>query len=126
MTAIPLGLRETLAQFFHQLIEVLLVGLAIGVRRTVILSLAETEFGVVRADSSCWSMMLTAKLDIVPNVAAWTGSARHSGRIELSPFLEAMGVEPGIGRGAARFSPSRSRTADAIEHVVESLRRALH
>jgi len=46
--ALPLGIRENLTQFSHQLIQVLLVGLAIGMMRTVIPALAETEFGVAR------------------------------------------------------------------------------
>ena len=48
MTALPLGIRENLTQFSHQLIQVLLVGFAIGMMRTVIPALAETEFGVAR------------------------------------------------------------------------------
>lgn len=44
----PLGIRENFGQFSHQLIQVLLVGFAIGMTRTVIPALAETEFGVVR------------------------------------------------------------------------------
>ena len=45
---LPLGIRENFGQFTHQLIQVLLVGFAIGMTRTVIPALAETEFGVVR------------------------------------------------------------------------------
>jgi MFS family permease len=48
MTAHPLGIRENLTQFTHHLIQVLLVGFAIGMTRTVIPALAETEFGVAR------------------------------------------------------------------------------
>ena len=48
MTALPLGIRENLSQFSHQLIQVLLVGFAIGMMRTVIPALAESEFGVAR------------------------------------------------------------------------------
>ncbi|MDZ4320221.1 MAG: MFS transporter, partial [Phenylobacterium sp.] len=48
MTALPLGIRENLTQFSHQLVQVLLVGFAIGMMRTVIPALAETEFGVAR------------------------------------------------------------------------------
>ena len=46
--ALPLGIRENLEQFIHQLIQVLLVGFAIGMTRTVIPALAESEFGVAR------------------------------------------------------------------------------
>lgn len=46
--SLPLGIRENFGQFTHQLIQVLLVGFAIGMTRTVVPALAETEFGVVR------------------------------------------------------------------------------
>lgn len=48
MIALPLGIRENLTQFSHQLVQVLLVGFAIGMMRTVVPALAETEFGVAR------------------------------------------------------------------------------
>jgi cysteine desulfurase len=54
-------------------------------------------------------------------VAASTGSACHSGRIELSPVLEAMGVTPEVGMGAVRFSLGRATTRDEIDVVVERL-----
>src|SRR3989344_2509657 len=40
------GIRDTLAQFLHQLVQVFLVGLTLGMMRTVVPALAETEFGV--------------------------------------------------------------------------------
>ena len=48
MTALALGIRENLTQFSHQLVQVLLVGFAIGMTRTVIPALAESEFGVAQ------------------------------------------------------------------------------
>jgi cysteine desulfurase len=54
-------------------------------------------------------------------VAASTGSACHSGRMELSPVLEAMGVSPEIGMGAIRFSLGRTTARDEIDLVVERL-----
>lgn len=42
------GIRENAAQFVHQLIQVLLVGLALGMMRTVVPAMAESEFGVER------------------------------------------------------------------------------
>jgi cysteine desulfurase len=54
-------------------------------------------------------------------VAASTGSACHSGRIELSPVLEAMGIAPEVGMGAVRFSLGRTTTPDEIEVVIERL-----
>ncbi|GHG08135.1 hypothetical protein GCM10017783_20900 [Deinococcus piscis] len=40
------GIRVNLEQFLHQLFQVLLVGLTLGMTRTVVPALAETEFGV--------------------------------------------------------------------------------
>lgn len=40
------GIRSNLDQFLHQLLQVLLVGLTIGMTRTVIPALAESDFGV--------------------------------------------------------------------------------
>jgi cysteine desulfurase len=54
-------------------------------------------------------------------VAASTGSACHSGRIELSPVLDAMGVAPTVGMGAIRFSLGRQTTPEEIETVVAQL-----
>ena len=51
-------------------------------------------------------------------VAASTGSACHSGRIELSPILKAMGTTPEVGMGAVRFSLGRATTAAEIDEVV--------
>jgi cysteine desulfurase len=65
---------------------------------------------------------IIASLD---GVAASTGSACHSGKVELSPVLQAMGVAPEIGMGAIRFSLGRGTTAGEIDMVVERLRRIL-
>lgn len=45
---IEYGIRRNLPQFLHQLLQVLLVGLTIGMMRTVVPALAESEFGVPR------------------------------------------------------------------------------
>ncbi|MCM2561251.1 MFS transporter [Lutimaribacter sp. EGI FJ00015] len=42
-----LGIRENLRPFFEQLLQVFFVGMTIGLQRTVIPALAESEFGVV-------------------------------------------------------------------------------
>jgi cysteine desulfurase len=60
-------------------------------------------------------------LERLEGVAASTGSACHSGRIELSPVLEAMGVAPEVGMGAVRFSLGRGTTRDEIDMVVQRL-----
>jgi cysteine desulfurase len=54
-------------------------------------------------------------------VAASTGSACHSGSVELSPVLKAMKVPPEIGMGAIRFSLGRTTTREQIEQVVSRL-----
>lgn len=59
-------------------------------------------------------------------VAASTGSACHSGRIELSPVLSAMGVPAHIGKGAIRFSLGRATTRADIDTVIAGLRRIAH
>jgi cysteine desulfurase len=55
------------------------------------------------------------------DVAASTGSACHSGRIELSPVLAAMRVPERTGMGAIRFSLGRQTTAGEIDQVVARL-----
>jgi len=52
-------------------------------------------------------------------IAASTGSACHSGRVELSPVLRAMGISEEVGMGAVRFSLGRLTTADEIVEVAE-------
>ncbi len=47
-TDLQYGIRANLGQFLHQLLQVLLVGLTIGMMRTVVPALAESEFGVPR------------------------------------------------------------------------------
>lgn len=61
-------------------------------------------------------------LEKMPEVAASTGSACHSGTVELSPVLRAMHVTPEIGAGAIRFSLGRSTTIDEIDFAVERLK----
>jgi cysteine desulfurase len=58
-------------------------------------------------------------------VAASTGSACHSGKVELSPVLAAMGVPPEVGMGAIRFSLGRGTTAEEIDVVIDRLKRVI-
>jgi len=60
-------------------------------------------------------------LNGLAGVAASTGSACHSGRIELSPVLEAMGITPEVGMGAIRFSLGRGTTREEIDAVAGRL-----
>ena len=64
-------------------------------------------------------------LSRIENVAASTGSACHSGSVELSPVLNAMKIPPQIGMGAIRFSLGRTTTRQEIEQTVNWLREAL-
>lgn len=61
---------------------------------------------------------ILAQLD---GIAATTGSACHSERIELSPVLQAMGITPEVGMGSIRFSLGRRTTLEEIEAVVDRL-----
>ena len=63
----------------------------------------------------------TEILDRIEGIAASTGSACHSGSVELSPVLKAMNIPPKIGMGAIRFSLGRTTTRDEIEATVSQL-----
>src|SRR5262249_4980736 len=52
-------------------------------------------------------------------VAASTGSACHTGNIELSPVLTAMGIGQEVGMGAIRFSLGRGTNQEEIDAVVD-------
>lgn len=54
--ALTHGIRANLDQFLHQLLQVMLVGFTIGMMRTVVPALSETEFGVPKNSF----MLLTA------------------------------------------------------------------
>src|SRR6267378_2599608 len=60
-------------------------------------------------------------LAALEGIAASTGSACHSGRVELSPVLRAMGIPERVGMGAVRFSLGRTTAADEIAEVVECI-----
>ena len=58
-------------------------------------------------------------------VAASTGSACHSGHVELSPVLRAMGIAPEVGMGAIRFSLGRGTTQGEIDAVMTQIRQTV-
>jgi cysteine desulfurase len=60
-------------------------------------------------------------LAAMPEVAASTGSACHSGGTEPSPVLAAMGVPREVGAGAIRFSLGRTTTRDELETLLRRL-----
>lgn len=54
------GIRDNVAQFTHQLVQVFFVGLTIGMFRTVVPALAENEFGVARGSFMMLMAFVTA------------------------------------------------------------------
>jgi cysteine desulfurase len=66
----------------------------------------------------------TELLEKLPELAASTGAACHSGQVALSSVLSAMQVSPDLGMGAVRFSLGRYTTRDEIERAVELIERA--
>ncbi|GAE24470.1 cysteine desulfurase [Halalkalibacter wakoensis JCM 9140] len=64
-------------------------------------------------------------LGLVPEIAASTGSACHSGEVTLSPVLQAMGVKVEDGMGTIRFSLGRFTTKEDIDYAVDLLRTRL-
>jgi cysteine desulfurase len=64
---------------------------------------------------------LLARLE---GVAASTGSACHSGRVELSPVLACMGISEHVGIGSVRFSLGRGTDREGIDAVLSQLRAA--
>ena len=58
-------------------------------------------------------------------VAASTGSACHSDRVELSPVLAAMQVPEHVGTGAVRFSLGRGTSGEEIDSVISRLARVV-
>jgi cysteine desulfurase len=65
-------------------------------------------------------------LSAVDDIAVSTGSACHSGRLESSPVLRAMGVPENIGISAVRFSLGRATTVEEIDEVARRLVSLLH
>jgi cysteine desulfurase len=60
-------------------------------------------------------------LAAMPEIAASTGSACHSGGTEPSPVLAAMGVPRDVGAGAIRFSLGRLTTEAEIDGLLARL-----
>lgn len=60
-------------------------------------------------------------LSRVPAIAASTGSACHSGQIQLSAVLREMGLDPSIGLGTIRFSVGRYTNHEQIDRAVQLL-----
>lgn len=58
----------------------------------------------------------------IPELAASTGAACHSGQVYLSATLKAMGVDPKVGAGAVRLSLGRYTTRDEIDQAVRLIK----
>jgi cysteine desulfurase len=63
-------------------------------------------------------------LEMMPEVAASTGSACHEGKVTQSPVLCAMRIPPEIGRGALRLTVGRFTTEYEIDRAAEVIVRA--
>lgn len=58
----------------------------------------------------------------IPEIAASTGSACHSGIVELSSVLKAMAVKEEAGKGTVRFSLGKWTTEEDIREALELIR----
>ncbi len=64
-------------------------------------------------------------LSRLDGVAASTGAACHSGSVELSPVLKAIGISNEVGMGTIRFSLGRTTTLQELERVIALLKDAI-
>jgi cysteine desulfurase len=62
---------------------------------------------------------------ISPEVAASAGAACHSGRVELSHVLEAMGVPTDWAKGTIRFSTGRMTAESDMERAIDVVAEAV-
>lgn len=65
-------------------------------------------------------------LTAIPQLAASTGSACHSGVVELSSVLKAMGIKEYEGQGTIRFSLGRYTTKEELDQAIRWLKMACH
>ncbi len=64
--------------------------------------------------------------EIESEVAASAGAACHSGILQISHVLAAMGIPPEWSRGAIRFSTGRMTTLEEIQHAVKIIVDGVH
>ena len=62
--------------------------------------------------------------DAADELAASTGPACHDGQIRLSHVLEAMGIEPELGKGTLRLTLGRSTREEDIPALADNLSQA--
>ena len=91
------GIRANRVQFAHQLLQVLLVGFTIGMMRTVVPALAETEFGVPR-DSFMLLGAFVVAFGFVKGVmnftAGWLSERIGRRRVLLLGWFVALPIPP--------------------------------
>jgi hypothetical protein len=68
------GIRANPAQVLHQLLQVLLVGLTIGMMRNVVPALAQSEFGVPRGS---FMLLVTVAMALSGALLLWWGEETH-------------------------------------------------
>ncbi|WP_207210007.1 MFS transporter [Tropicimonas sp. IMCC6043] len=89
------GLRENMGQVAHQLIQVMLVGFAIGMTRTVVSAMAESEFGLERGSFLLLASFVVAfgVVKAVMNFAAGRWSERIGRkRVLFSGWMVALPI----------------------------------
>ncbi len=64
-------------------------------------------------------------LKAMPEICASTGAACHSGQVNLSHVLSAMGVAPELGKGAVRFSVGYPTTEEEVEKAIEIIKETI-
>ena len=104
------GIRENLGQFLHQLLQVLLVGFAIGMMRTVVPALAESEFGVARGSFLLLTAFVVA-FGVVKGVLNFVaGRLSETRRTQEGPAarLDRRAADPGDDLACARAGAGSS------------------
>ena len=105
------GIRENLGQFLHQLLQVLLVGFAIGMMRTVVPALAESEFGVARGSFLLLTAFVVA-FGVVKGVLNFVaGRLSERDRTQEGPAarLDRRAADPGDDLACAQLGLDRRR-----------------
>lgn len=119
------GIRENRIQVAHQLIQVMLVGFAIGMTRTVVPALAESEFGLERGSFLLLASFVVAfgAVKAVMNFVAgrWSERMPRSPRRRLTtsrPIPRTRRSSGSPPRPATTPRRTRGRSAPPTLHVV--------
>jgi selenocysteine lyase/cysteine desulfurase len=79
------------------------------------------DFGAGRGGEAAPCRDLGVPLTAVPEIAASTGSACHSGAHSPSPVLRAMGLDDARSLSALRLSIGRWTTPDDVDRAAQAL-----